>query len=155
MAKGAMKAQTTRSLPLELRERLETAAGKSWTAIIDGVVADAIAGDPNARRLLVDLIPKPQYSPLPVSKPLQGLRLDTLENAVASQATVAQLTAAGEIGLAEGKAILELIQKVIDSKSALRLEELRDELEALRRDVRGGDKLVEGEIIPRWGNLAG
>jgi hypothetical protein len=147
-------AQTTPAIPVQLRERLVKAATKDWDAIVGGIITDATNGDNEARKLLVGLVPRPQHSPVPISAPVKGLRLGTLEDAIASQSIVAQLAAEGQIGLSEGKALSDLIQRVIDARAAADLDLIKEQIEDLKRDVRGGAKVVEGEIVPMWGRLS-
>jgi hypothetical protein len=147
--------QTKPAIPLQLRERLAKAAMKDWDTIVGGVIADAVGGDHEARKLLLSLVPRPQFSPTPIGSPVRGLRLGTLEDAIASLSIVAQLAAEGRIGLSEAKALSDLIQRVIDARAAADLEQIKEQLEDLKRDVRGGSKVVEGEIVPTWGRLGG
>ena len=75
------------------------------------------------------------------------------EDAIASQSIVVQLAAQGQIGLSEAKALSDLIQRVIDARVAADLDLIKEQIEDLKRDVRGGDEVVEGETVPTWGRL--
>ncbi len=75
MPKKAVATQTTPAIPIQLRDRLIRTAAKDWDAVVGGIISDATSGDNEARRLLLSLCPRPQFSPTPIGSPVRGLRL--------------------------------------------------------------------------------
>jgi hypothetical protein len=159
--KNAAKKKRQVSAPRKQKEKdlhevlLETAKGR-WSDVIKGVVDDAAAGDNNARKLLLDHLNRQTLHAIPVSTPMPNLPLAKTEDAVASQQFVVGKVAAGELGMREGKELAQLIQMVIDSQTARLVNELRAEIDEIRRLAQGGGRIIDQdvEVRPKWGRAA-
>ena len=72
----------------------------------------------------------------------------------ASVARVIKKVGAQQISIEEGERMVGLIQRLIDIDAALNLEELREDMDKLKREMAGGSgRIIEGEVVPSWGRF--
>jgi hypothetical protein len=127
-------------------------------AVVKKVAELAVEGHPTAVNALIQrLWIAPKYSTQTISVPVHLTPDPTLEELAADMRKVVDMVATQELSVAEAEALLAMLQKLADLDSMRQLEEVRKDLDELRRDVRGGDKVISrtGEIVPTWGRLGG